>query len=334
MESIDTIVHSAHTFALMTDAMYSLSEKKTKIRVLFLSIFYPLFMGKYFLHALQRREDIDLISCGPYTYGQIPWKGGMDLGMKYAEAPNIILTGIFDGEVDYNLVKSRLPIGWVPDLIITADAGIHWKSKPTDGLVAHIATDPHVLNYDLPRSYSDKFFNMQKVYMKDGDTYLPYACDVSVFFPKSDVVKDVDAVLIGMPYAERVTWVDELRKRGLNIIFENGPIFEEANNLYNRGRIGLNWSSMDDLNCRTFELMGIGLCPVINRVTDLKEMFVEDEHYLGFSSLQEGIDKVMWAREHPNDVLRISNNAYNAIVDRNHTYDHRVGQILINCGFV
>jgi hypothetical protein len=138
---------------------------KPKIRVLFLSIYYPLFMGKYFDRAFRRRDDVDFVSCGTYTGNWIPWRGGLTLPDKYANPPDIPLPFPPNvGRISYDFVKAQLPKDWIPDLVVSCDAGVNWTSKPQDGLVATIATDPHVLDYSHQRKISDKFFNMQLCY--------------------------------------------------------------------------------------------------------------------------------------------------------------------------
>jgi hypothetical protein len=329
---------------------------ENKIKVLCLSIWYPLSMSRYFEKALQRRDDVDLITTGPFTGTHIPWMGGMTLPQKYAKSPTLPLPfGANVGRVSYDLVRANLPAEWKPDVVLTVDAGISWTAKPHEGVVAHVATDPHVLNYDHQREISDHFFNMQACYSKREDEYLPYAYDPTVHYPHPYLVsdhirdevpnktlkeiglieKDTDAVLIGMPYDNRVKWVNELRNRGLSVLFENGPIFDEYREINNRARIGLNWSSMDDLNARAFELAAMRLCPVMNRVPDLERNgFIDGFNYLGFSNMQEAVDQVLWAKEHLVDAQIIANRAYGLVaLDKNHTYDNRVGQILRSCGF-
>lgn len=312
-----------------------------KIKILCLSLWYPLTMSRYFEKALQHRDDVDLKTCGVYTGQWIPWLGGMNLPQKYAIAPDIPLPFAPSvGSINYEIVKAQLG-DWIPNIVLTIDAGIHWKYKPTDGLVVHVATDPHALNYDYQRTISDKFFNMQKVYSKNGDIYLPYAYSKYDFYPEQmtdetgiEQPKDVDAVLIGMPYEQRVQWVNELRKRGVSVIFENGPVFDEARALYNRGRIGLNWSSLLDLNCRVFELMAMKLCPVINRVPDLGEFFQKEYDYIEFdgNNLNSAVEAVMTAKEHPDWAEAVAQHAYKAV--QPHTYDARVEQILKECGLL
>lgn len=302
-----------------------------KIKVLCLSIWYPLAMSRYFEKALRHNSMLDVKTTGPYTASWIPWMSGMSLPPKYAIPPDIPLPLAPNvGSVNYELVAAQLK-DWKPDVVLCIDAGIQWKYKPTSGIVAHVATDPHVLNYDHQRSISDKFFNMQKCYSQKGDIYLPYAYSQYDHFPDDAVSKDTDAVLIGMPYENRVQWVKSLRERGVSVIFENGPVYDEARALYNRGRIGLNWSSMNDLNARAFELAAMRLCPVMNRVPDYIELFPDGTTCISFNDMKDAIENTLWAKKHPVESEAISQRAYDAV--KHHTYDARVNQILAECGF-
>lgn len=304
----------------------------SKLKVLLLYIVYPLAMGTYFKRALERRTDIDLKVVGPYSGTYIPWLGGMTVSPKYAIPPDVPLPHpALSRVLDYNLVKAQLG-DWKPDLVLNADAGICWKEKPSDGYTATIATDPHVLDYSIPRSYSDKFFNMQKCYSAPGDIWLPYAYDPTVFHPMPEHPLTYDACLVGMPYQQREAWKQALQRKGVNVFMQNGPIFDEARELYASSKIGLNWSSLNDLNARVFEVMAMGLPLVTNRVPDLLDAgFVESGNYLGFSDLTEAVEQVMWLRDHSDDALVLGQNALRSV--KPHTYDARIGQILEECEF-
>jgi hypothetical protein len=256
----------------------------------------------------------------------------MFLQQKYAIPPDVPLPREMN-LVDYNFVKAQLG-DWKPDLVICYDAGTHWRERPTDGFVAHVATDPHVLSdfYVAPRKYSDKFFSMQKVYAASGDEYLPYAFDKGAFYPDDTVARTNDCVLIGMPYEQRINWVNDLRSRGLRVHFENAPIFDKYRNIQNTAPIGLNWSSLDDLNCRAFELLGMRRCAVMNKVTDLGLFFEDGKDFLQFTTQAEATEKVLWAMANPEKAQEIANNGN--LTAQNHTFDHRVEQILQSCGFV
>jgi hypothetical protein len=261
----------------------------------------------------------------------------MSLLPKYAKPPNLPLPFRPNvGRVPWELVKVSLPPEWEgkPDIVLTIDAGICWINKPDVGIVAHVATDSHCLEYSHQRAMSDKFFNMQKCYMQKGDIYLPYAFDNTVHYVDNTVSKDADAVLIGMPYTERVEWVNALRAKGVSVLFENGPVFDEYRTLNNRAKIGLNWSSLQDLNARVFEIMAMKLCPVINRVPDSPFLgFMEGEHYLGFDNLQEAVEKVLWAKKNELLAEDIANQAHHKVWSENMTYSARVDAILKECGF-
>lgn len=319
---------------------------KPKIKVLLLYIAYPLAIATYFKKAFQHRGDVDLRVAGPYTGSWIPWMGGMTLPEKYAVPIDIPLPfAPTIGEVNYDIVKTQLG-DWVPDIIINIDAGIHWKYKPSDGMVVTIGTDPHVLNewYDAPRKYSDKFYNMQLCYSKPGDRYLPYAYSQYDHYPIHRVLEnekylegveqteqDTDAVLIGMPYDQRTQWVSQLRAKGVSVIFENGPVFDEARALYNRGRIGLNWSSLQDLNARAFELPAMRLAPVMNLVPDVGRFFEQGIHYKGFTNVAEAVEAVVWLKEHPKECDTMAQVAYENV--KSETYDARIDLLLEECEF-
>lgn len=303
-----------------------------KIKVLLSYIIYPMAIATYFRKALEHRDDVDLKVTGPFTGRWIPWNGGMTLEQKYAKAPDVpVPFGPDIREFNYEVVKAQLG-DWVPDLIIQIDAGMHFKYKPSSGMTVTVATDPHVLDYDVPRKYSDKFFNMQLWYSKMGDIYLPYCYSKYDHYPMPEVEKDLDAVIIGLQYPNREAWVNELRKRGVKVIAENGPVFDEARALYNRGKIGLSWSSMDDLIARAFELPAMKLAPVMNLVPDVGRFFEQGTHYAGFTNLDEAIERVTFLKDHPVVRAAMAEHAYQNVLP--HTYDARVEQILKECGFI
>ena len=112
----------------------------------------------------------------------------------------------------------------------------------------------------------------------------------------------------------------------------SGGTFDEYREMNNRAKIGLNWSSMDDLNARVFELMAMKLCPVINRVSDLARLgFRDGQHYSGFSDVNEAVEKVLWAKEHPEEAKMIADVAYNKVHTDNLTYDKLVDDVLKGC---
>lgn len=301
-----------------------------KLKVVLSAIWYPVAMATYFWRALERRDDIDLVVVGPFTNTFIPWNGGIHLPVRYVKtpthplSPDVIRTGKINPQV-FQIYEDMSDV----DLWLEVDAGFYLDPKPSTGIVAHVATDPHVLNYDRQRQLADFFFCMQTPYMKAelGDFYLPYAYDPSIHFPM-DVEKEYDACMIGLQYAHRIQLVNLLRANGLHVYSGIGKVYDEYNLLYNRSRVALSWSSLNDLPARVWEAFGMGIPQVVNRIPDLKTFFVEDEHYLGFSNVAEAVSKVKYLLENPDFAKEMADNAHRKIIAQDHTWDNRVQQIL------
>lgn len=296
------------------------------MKIVLTGIFYPMAILRYFENALKERDDVELFSVGPHTGNWIPWEDGMVVHPRYGKPPNLALEyGSMPIGTPFKIVENQLP--WnKPDLIINVDAGFYFTGFPKDVPVAHVATDPHVLQYDIQRGECSKFFNMQRCYMKPGDIYLPYAADPSVHYP-IPIDKDFDAVLIGLHYEDRVNWVNHLRNRGLKVHFSIGEIFDEYRETCNRGKVGLSWSSKDDLIARVFETMAMKICLVTNFVPDIEEHFENEVHYLGFENMGQAIEMVVYALENKEVRQEISENGFRAVHEK-HTYNHRIQQII------
>jgi len=210
------------------------------------------------------------------------------------------------------------------DVWIEVDAGFYLDPKPK-GLVIHIATDPHVLDYNRQRELADYFFCMQTPYMKEGDYFLPYAFEPGVHYEEESVEKVYDASLIGLHYPQRTEWINKLNTKGLHTYYDLGPIFDEYRHLLNQTKIGLNWSSKDDLVARVWELMGMGIPVVTNYVPDIGIFFEDGTHYLGFNDIDGAVDAVMEIYRNPEIGYHIAEKAKEAV--KEHTYDHRIEKI-------
>jgi len=310
-----------------------------KIKVLLHSIWYPLAIASYFRKALKRNPNIDLRVMGIYTGTWIPWMGGMNLPEKYAIPPDVVVPmkpGL-NIKVDYEFMKPRIhPHDWKPDLVLTIDGGANWTHRPYgSAIVATVATDAHAVDYAHARSVSDYFFNLHPCYSMPDDKLLNYAYDPDTHYAMSDVDKDIDAVLVGMPYTQRIEWVKRLRASGVSVIFENGPVFDEYRQLSNRATIGLNWSSLSDTNARVYESCAMRLCLVTNRTPDLSTSgFEENRHYLGFSTMEEAVEKVLYAKNNPEIRDMIALAGYQFVTHNNFTYDALLHKILKEVGLM
>lgn len=293
------------------------------IKVVFSQIFYPMSLGHYFLAALRQRDDIELYTVGPYTGAWLPWNGGMFLPMRYAKAPDLPFPGNTSTSLPIDYVEKQLP--WQPDLWLQVDAGWHLRGKPKHGKNVIIGTDPHCLDYDQQRGFADTFYCMQACYSKPGDVYLPYAYSPEHHYPEEQP-RNYDCCLLGIHYEDRDRLVNELRARGVNVLYDLGPVFDERRALECQSPISLAWSSRDDLTARVFEGLAMGRLVVTNRVPDLPTFFKEDEHLIAFSSLGEAIERIIYYLDYPEEARAIAK-AGKAAVEA-HTYADRVQRII------
>ena len=293
------------------------------MNVVLSGIFYPMAILRYFEAAIRRRDDVELFTVGPYTGSWIPWNGGMSLPQKYAGAPGLVLGSRPTRPTHIALVEAQLP--WKPDLWLQIDAGWHIYGKPVGGKNVIVGTDPHVLNYDAQRTYAATFYCMQAVYAKPGDEYLPYAYDPVWHAPEKQPRK-YDVCLIGLHYETRNKLIASLKGWGFDVYYDIGPCFDEARTLYNQAPVGLNWSSLQDLTARVFELLGMKRLAVVNRVPDLPRFFEDGSDLLAFDTLGEAVEKVIFALEHPAEAEDIAAAGHAAV--QGHTWDTRIDQIL------
>jgi len=298
------------------------------MRLVLTGLFFPMAILRFFERALQRREDVELFTFGPYAGSWIPWNGGMHLPGKYATPPNLPMA-LMSGQtsvapVPFSFVEDQLP--WQPDLWLQVDAGFSLTGKPRQGLNFIVATDPHVLSYDRQRKDADRLFCMQKVYAQPGDEYLPYAYDPTVHYPLPDEGQTHDATLVGLAYDNRMQLAQTLLHAGVQVETGLGPVFDEYREIYCAAPIALSWSSRDDLIARVFEGLAMRRLVVCNHVTDLPEFFEDGVDLVVFRSLREAVEKVRYYLAHRNELDRVAASGHAAV--RPHTYDARLSMVL------
>ena len=301
-------------------------------KILFLGLHYPFAILSYFRHALEKRPDVDLYTAGVFTNDEIPWNGGMRLPMKYVKNVDLPLPRSLTRPT-WNMIRDRFDVDF--DLVLSVDAGFHLSSKP-DAPYAMVLTDPHVLGdwYEKGRPFADFVFNMQRYYMREGDIHLPYACSPDHHYPIFTPQKEYAAALIGLHYPQRDSLVGALRSMGYKVLYELGLIYDEYREANNKAHIALNWSSLYDINARFFEGMAMKQVVVANRLPHIDELgFEENRHYLGFSTLDEAVEKVVWTFQNYEQAQAIALNGYQLVNER-HTYELRVEQILKDTGLL
>lgn len=310
--------------------------KKRKLRIAFGTIFYPLAMSRYMLDALQRRNDVELWTYGPFSGAWIPWAGGMSLPAKYVFTPDMPLPlgpGV-QPIVRYGQMEMQKP--WEPDLWLEVNAGLEAQGRPVSAKYAVIGTDPHVLGgiYDSLRPRTDYFFGMQSPYLGPGDIFLPYAYDPIWHSPSPIPMKDrnYDISLIGLQYPQRTNVVNILRNRGRKVYYELGKVYDEARDIYHNTKVGFNWSSLLDTTARVYELMAMGTVPVLNRVPDLVEMFEDGKDFIGFDTANEAVNLIEHYADYPEEAEEISASAKEAV--KEHTWDARMETVLQETGLL
>jgi hypothetical protein len=294
----------------------------SKLNVILTGHYYPMAILRYYEAALQRRDDVNLVTAGPYYGNMIPWNNWMALPQKYATPPTITLPqGMTTAPVSF--IESQLNVK--PDLWLQIDAGFHLEGRPQNGKNVVVATDPHVLNYDTQRGIADTFYCMQDCYKKEGDIYLPYAFD-PVFHAPQEEERLFDVCLLGLHYPNRNLLVDRLRQNGVKVYYDLGPCFDEARKIYNQAPIGLNWSSKDDLVARVFELLGMRRLAVVNHVPDLPKFFKNGVDLIVFRSADEAVEKILYYLDNEDKGEAIAAQGHETV--KPHTWDARIDQIL------
>lgn len=297
--------------------------------VMLSGIFYPVAIMRYFERALEQRDDVELYTIGPYTGTWIPWDGGMGLPKKYDKPPTIPLNQHMPKGMKAPKGIIEKKVGKPIDIWISADAGFYFTEMPAE-VTCLIQTDPHCLDYSHQRHIHDYSFCMQKYYMKPKDIYLPYAVDETMHYPM-DIEKEHDIVMIGLQYPNRTELANLLRSEGVKVHYSIGRAFQEYREMYNKSRVGVSWSSKEDLIARVFEIMGMKLPLVTNRVPDLSEHFVEGSHYLGFDNVYEAVEKIQRVLKEPKKYEQMTDQAYEEVINK-HTYSHRIQQIFDTIG--
>ena len=98
---------------------------------------------------------------------------------------------------------------------------------------------------------------------------------------------------------------------------------EEYARWISKGRCTLNVTRSGELNTRIFEAMLIEVPLITSRVNDLSILFAENEHYLGFDSPEELVEKITWVQGHPEEAQAMAARARKEVLAK-HTFYHRV----------
>jgi hypothetical protein len=164
--------------------------------------------------------------------------------------------------------------------------------------------------------------------------WLPLACDPAVHRVRG-LPRDIDVGFIGS-FGGAGTRRNALLTTVLSRFTTNdvrrfySPI--EMGQIYSRSRIVFNASINGDVNMRVFEAMAAGALLITDRINNgLAELFVEAQHYVGYSCAQEGMEKIAHYLESRAERERIAQ-AGQAVVLAKHTYSHRWAHVVATAG--
>jgi len=306
----------------------------SKIRVVLSGLYFPVAILRYFEKAFRNHPDVELITVGVGTGTWIPWNSGMDLPEKYATLPNISFPKHLwnVGRMPANGLYTN-PLLQDIDLWVQCDAGFSFSSRPPARVVAHIATDPHVLPYDGVRQLTDYFFNMQSFYSSPGDLVFPYAASKYDHYPMPELQASptADVAIIGLNYPVRNSLANRLRRMGITVHHTLGLGMDEYREANNSAKVMVSWSSKNDLIARVFEAGAMKVPLVTNYVPALQKHFEDNVDMLMFFDENRAVELISSILENPSFGKSLAENMHEK-VKASHYYDHRVDFILEKTG--
>jgi hypothetical protein len=266
----------------------------------------------YVFRALKRRQGIGLLEVD-----------------HLAPKEDMKLFGTYDANIWVDFGEDGLK-GVIPyDLVLPPSPRIYWCS------------DSH-LGYEYRRDMAKKFdyvFVAQKRAMEDfakegiQAEWLPHAFEPEAYHdlefhkPFECLIKKYDVAFVGNVNNEkRIDFLDRMFKEFPNFYFGQAR-FQEAAKKFSQAKICLNVSHVDDINMRTFEIMGSGNFLLTEWIPTIEELFQDGVHCAMFKTFDEAVDKAKYYLAHDDERERIAKAGYEECM-RKHTIDHRVDRIL------
>lgn len=229
-----------------------------------------------------------------------------------------------------------------------ADVAINVDSIHTVGLVKGKKTAYYEIDDYLHRGRNEKFYDVDRIYIPSKQYlplypshtfWLPQAYEPSIHYYWSDFVppRYYDLVFIGSDrgndaYNYRRQVLDALEKKFKMLRGMCQP--QDYPKKLSQGKLLLNvMPKMENeaplINARVFESMAIG-CLFNDYHESLDELFKKDIHYIGFSSVEDAEEKATFYLRNPLMREKIMNQGLE-LLQQNHTWEHRLAQILKDC---
>jgi spore maturation protein CgeB len=129
-----------------------------------------------------------------------------------------------------------------------------------------------------------------------------------------------------------ISWNEHLRYRNLLRAHLRGPVYEkDMSKIYSASVIAMNFlrgQNHQAHNMRTFEVPAIGAFMLSTRSRTQIEWLPEDVGASYFTTPQEMVDRVCYYLSHSNERISIAEEGHRRIWNKEHTYFHRMQQLL------
>lgn len=168
--------------------------------------------------------------------------------------------------------------------------------------------------------------------------------------PKQEMeqVVDIDVMTYGTMYPYRVNMLKQVLNAGIDLKvfgviphrFYNGELDKSYQNKYITGvekskilygaKIVFNqmhYAEIEGVNCRFFEVNGSGAFQISDYRPILHELLPVDPDLVSFKTIDEGISKIKYYLEHPEERYEIADKVYRHFIS-NYSYDNLVKYIL------
>jgi len=237
---------------------------------------------------------------------------------------------IDDGRDDIEWLPESPNACWLVDTHLGYEPRMNWAMN-FDHVFLTQKEDVAKMKYDglknvywLPlacNSYLDPGYKELKENTKDIDLTRSYDC-CFVGYLNEGVEGDPNS-------HNRVDFLDHMFKAFPNSWMAFNLFFLDTAIRYVKAKVGLNISIKNDLNMRFFEALSYGVCQLANSdMVGWEDLgFEEGKHFLGYSSLDEAVEKVQWALDNNMEREEIAK-AGHELVRSAHTYEHRINEML------
>lgn len=262
---------------------------------------------QHYVDAFRQRADVLTVGPGIGAKEIEDWKLG---NLIDTLIPNDI-----ENEIDPSQdLRTLLPDGWIPDLVVTiANGGISLQPQFT-GLncpTAYITVDTwqsisdyvECQHYDFVFAAQRSCVEYLRTVGASNVFWLPLGCNPESHYPV-DAPRDHDVSFVGnvvIPvHQHRFDLLQRLEKTYSTFVASR--LFrDDLCRAIARGKLVFNQSAVHEVNMRVFEVMAMGRPLLTNRESErngLTELFEDGKHLILYDGGQDLVDKVRYYLDH------------------------------------